>query len=150
MSDVIEKSVELKAPVGRVWKALTDYREFGAWFKVNLEGPFVVGEEAKGPITHPGYEHVTMRVTVKAIEPERYFAFTWLPYAIDPAVDYSGETPTLVEFTLEPTAAGGTKLTVRESGFDRVPEARRATAYKMNDGGWAQQMKQIEAYLGGA
>ena len=143
----IEKSVELKAPVGRVWRALTDSREFGEWFKVKFEGPFVVGEVAKGQITHPGYEHVTMRVTVVAVVPERLFSFTWLPYAIDPAVDYSGETPTLVQIVLEPMADGGTKLTVTESGFDKVPEARRETAFKMNDGGWAQQMKQIAGYL---
>ncbi len=106
MNDRIEKSIEIKAPVSRVWKALTDYREFGTWFRVRLEGPFAPGETATGQITHPGYEHVRMQVVVQKIEPERLFSFTWHPYAIEPGVDYSGETPTLVEFTLQPTSAG--------------------------------------------
>src|SRR4029077_19878985 len=110
MSDRIEKTIELKAPVARVWKALTDHHEFGKWFKVRLEGPFVPGKVSRGQITHPGYEHVTWQAVVQKMEPERLFSFTWHPYAIDPQQDYSGETPTLVEFSLEKTATG-TRLT---------------------------------------
>jgi uncharacterized protein YndB with AHSA1/START domain len=129
-----------------VWRALTDYREFGEWFRVKLEGPFVVGKVAEGFITWPGYEHLRMEVMVQKIEPERYFSYTWHPYALDPKVDYSNETPTLVEFTLEKTAKG-TLLKVTESGFDKIPSARRLEAFRMNDNGWAQQMKNIESYV---
>lgn len=106
MDDSIEKQIALRAPVSRVWQALTDYREFGAWFRVALENPFIAGQETRGHITHPGYEHLRMVVTVQRVEPERLFSFTWHPYAIDPASDYSAETPTLVEFTLEPIPEG--------------------------------------------
>jgi uncharacterized protein YndB with AHSA1/START domain len=146
MSDRIEKQIELQAPVSRVWRALTDYREFGEWFKVKLEGPFVAGKVSRGNITHPGYEHLQMEVAVQKIEPERLFSYTWHPYAIDPKVDYSGETRTLVEFRLEPTDKG-TLLTVTESGFDKLPSSRRAEAFRMNDGGWTQQMKNIESHV---
>jgi uncharacterized protein YndB with AHSA1/START domain len=146
MSNRVEKQVEIKAPVARVWRALTDSREFGAWFRVNLEGPFVVGEVATGYITWPGCEHLKWTATVTAMEPESLFAFTWHPYGIDPKVDYSVEEPTLVEFRLTATA-GGTLLTLTESGFDKVPEWRRAEAFRMNDGGWTKQMKNIEEYV---
>jgi uncharacterized protein YndB with AHSA1/START domain len=125
---------------------LTDYREFGEWFKVKLEGPFVAGKVSRGNITHPGYEHLQMEVLVQKIEPERLFSFTWHPYAVDPKVDYSTETPTLVEFRVEP-AEKGTLLTVTESGFDKLPSSRRAEAFRMNDGGWTQQMKNIESHV---
>src|ERR1700677_339092 len=114
-SDRIEKRIELKAPVSRVWSALTDYRQFGQWFCVKLEGPFVPGEIARGHITHPGYEHVQWQAVVQSIEPERLFSFPWHPYAIDASVDYSKETPTLVEFKLEPIPTG-TLLVLTESG----------------------------------
>jgi uncharacterized protein YndB with AHSA1/START domain len=145
-NDRIEKRIELKAPVSRVWRAITDYREFGDWFKVKLEGPFVAGEVARGQITLPGYEHVQMQVVVQKIELERLFSFTWIPYGIDPKVDYSKETPTLVEFRLEKSSVG-TLLEVTESGFDKVPKERRDEAFRMNDNGWAQQVKNIESYV---
>lgn len=144
--DRIEKVVELAAPVSKVWRALTDHRQFGEWFRVALEGPFVVGQEARGNILHPGYEHVVWRAQIEAIESERRFAFRWRPYAVDPKRDYSSEPMTLVEFVLEPTAEG-TRLTVSESGFDGIPEHRRAEAYRMDDQGWTQQVKNIEAHL---
>jgi uncharacterized protein YndB with AHSA1/START domain len=149
MSDRIEKSIEIAAPVSRVWKALTDYREFSTWFRVKLEAPFQTGKVAAGNITYPGYEHLRFDATVQKIEPERYFSFTWHPYPMDPKVDYSVETPTLVEFTLEKTAKG-TLLRVVESGFDKIPASRRAEAYRMNDGGWEGQMKNIAAHVGQA
>src|SRR5215469_14324451 len=106
MSDRIEKQIELKAPVSRVWRAITDHREFGEWFRVRLDGPFVAGQESSGNITHPGYEHVRWHAVVKEIVPERLFSFTWHPYGIDKNVDYSKETPTLVEFKLEQIPTG--------------------------------------------
>jgi uncharacterized protein YndB with AHSA1/START domain len=145
MTDRIEKRIELKAPLARVWRALTDYREFGDWFRVKLEGPFVAGEVSRGQVTFPGYEHLQWEVVVAAMEPERLFS-TWHPYAVDPKMDYSKEPQTLVEFRLE-TTGEGTLLTVTESGFDKIPAARRAEAFLRNDGGWAQQMKNIERHV---
>ncbi len=104
MDDRVEKRIELKAPISRVWRALTDYREFGEWFRVKLDGPFVPGQVSRGQITYPGYEHVKWEAVVQKMEPERLFSFTWHPYAVDPKIDYSKETPTLVEFRLEKTA----------------------------------------------
>jgi len=146
VADCIEKSIELNAPLSRVWRALTDHNEFGAWFRVQIDGAFKAGEVATGKITWPGYEHLTWRATIQAIDPEQYFAFTWHPYAVDPAVDYSNETPTLVEFHLEKTATG-TLLKVTESGFSDIPDERRDTAFLRNSEGWAQQMKNIEEYI---
>jgi uncharacterized protein YndB with AHSA1/START domain len=146
MSDRIEKTIELKAPVERVWRALTDHEEFGQWFRVKLDGPFVDGEPSSGHMTYPGYEHIRWKAKTVAIEPMQRFAFTWHPYAIDPDVDYSGETPTLVEFRLEPTA-GGTRLMLTESGFDAVPAHRRDEAFLRNSNGWATQMENIRAHV---
>jgi uncharacterized protein YndB with AHSA1/START domain len=142
----IEKRIELKAPVSKVWRALTDYREFGEWFRVKLEEPFVLGQEARGQILHPGYEHITWRAVIQKMEPERLFSITWHPYAVDPKVDYSKETPTQVEFRLE-EIAGGTLLLLTESGFDKIPADRRSQAFRMNAGGWTQQMKNIETHV---
>jgi len=122
MGDRIEKTIELKAPVSRVWKALTDHHEFGTWFRVRLDGPFVPGGVSRGNITYPGYEHLKWEAVVQKMEPERMFSFTWHPYAIEPSTDYSSEIPTLVEFTLEKTATG-TRLRVVESGFDKLDDA---------------------------
>jgi uncharacterized protein YndB with AHSA1/START domain len=144
--DRIEKRIELKAPLSRVWRALADHREFGLWFRVKLDGPFVPGQVSRGWITYPGYEHLKWEAVVQKMEPERLFSFTWHPYAVDPKMDYSKEPPTLVEFTLEKTAAG-TLLTVTESGFDKIPAGRRPEAFRMNEGGWTQQIKSIESYV---
>ena len=146
MTDRIEKTIDLKAPIERVWRALTDHTEFGTWFRVKLDGPFVPGEVSTGHITYPGYEHIKWNARVKQMDEPRYFAFTWHPYAVDPNIDYSGETPTLVEFRLEPTAAG-TRLTVIESGFDGLPPHRRPDALRMNTQGWEGQVKNIQAHV---
>ena len=146
MENQIEKRIELKAPVSRVWRALTDHREFGQWFRVKLEGPFVAGQESRGNITYPGYEHIVWTAVIQKMEPERLFSFTWHPYAVDPNVNYSKETPTLVEFRLE-KAGSGTLLVLTESGFDNIPAERRSEAFRRNDGGWTEQMKNIEAHV---
>jgi len=147
MQDRIEKTIELKAPVARVWCALTDHEEFGAWFRVKLEGPFVVGEVSAGWITHPGYEHMKWEAEVRTMEPEKLFAFTWCPYGGDPEVDYSNEPQTLVEFRLDPTAEG-TRLVISESGFDALPDdERRVDALRRNTQGWNAQAEQISAHV---
>jgi uncharacterized protein YndB with AHSA1/START domain len=147
MDHRIEKRIELKAPIARVWRALTDHQEFGQWFGVKLTSAFVPGQISSGHITYPGYEHLIMEVLVQKMEPERLFSYTWHPYAVDPKMDYSQETPTLVEFRLEKTADGGTLLLVTESGFENIPAHRRPDAFRMNDSGWAEQMKNIERHV---
>ena len=146
MSDSIEKRIELKAPLSRVWRALTDHREFGEWFRVKLEGPFKPGEVSRGHIAYPGYEHLKWEATVRKIEPERLFSFTWHPYAVDPEVDYSSEPTTLVTFRLEPKDEG-VVLTITESGFDAIPRDRRIEAFRMNERGWSEQMTNIARHV---
>lgn len=148
-TDRIEKRVTLSAPRTRVWKALTDSAEFGKWFGVTLEGPFVPGATARGRITNPKYEHVIAEFQIERIDPETYFSYRWHPHAIDQAVEYSSEPTTLVEFTLDQQGMT-TILTIVESGFDRIPLARRAEAFRMNDGGWTAQIKNIENHVGQA
>jgi uncharacterized protein YndB with AHSA1/START domain len=145
-ANTIEKTVEIKAPVERVWRALTDHREFGQWFRVDIEAPFEPGKPARGKITYPGFEHVVWNVMIKEMKEPDLFSFTWHPYAIDPKIDYDKEKPTLVEFRLRPTA-NGTHLTVTESGFDKIPANRMPEAFRMNDGGWAEQVKNIKAHV---
>ena len=148
MPDRIEKTIDLRAPIERVWRAIADHVQFGEWFRVKLDGPFVPGQEARGHILHPGYEHVVLKAMIVTMEEPRLFSFTWHPYGIDPDVDYSVETPTLIEFRLRPIDTG-THLTITESGFDKVPTHRRDEAYRMDDKGWAQQIKNIETHVGG-
>lgn len=145
-TDRIEKTVFLRAPRSRVWRAIVTPEEFGAWFGVNLDGAFAPGKRVSGRMTIKGFEHLPMEITIDRVEPERLFSYRWHPYAIDPKVDYSSEPMTLVEFRLE-DAPGGTQLTVTESGFDRIPAARRAEAFRMNEGGWASQLRNIERHV---
>ena|SRR5437899_1306754 len=145
-TDRIEKRIVLHAPRARVWQALTNARAFGEWFGVRLAGEFTPGARVRGQITHPGYEHLTLDMTIERIEPERLFSWRWHPHAIDSKADYSSEPTTLIVFELEETA-DGTLLTVVESGFDRIPAARRAEAYRGNEQGWAAQMLAIERHV---
>ncbi len=147
-TDRIEKKILLRASKERVWRALTDSREFGAWFRVNLEGQFAVGQRIRGKITYPGYEHLTMDVMVEKMDQEKLFSFRWHPGAVDPKVDYSKEPSTLVEFRLEETK-DGTMLTVIESGFDQLPPERREEAFRGNEKGWAIQMENIKRHVDG-
>lgn len=147
MEDKIEKVIDLNAPVERVWRAITDHEEFGTWFRVKLDDPFVVGEVTRGHITAPGYEHVEWVSTTTALEPERLFAFTWCPSADDLGGEYADKPEMLVEFRLEPTATG-TRLVVSESGFASWPDEQRAIeAMRRNEGGWAEQAKNITAHV---
>ena len=146
MTDRIERSIAIAAPVERVWRALTDHEEFGAWFRVKLEGPFVLGVTSLGQMTYPGYEHVKWEAQVVAMEAPHLFAFTWHPYAVDPDKDYSAEPQMRVEFRLEP-AGEGTRLTVVESGFDALPADRRDEALRSNTGGWEEQVRNVKAHV---
>jgi|SRR5262245_48041196 len=146
VADRIEKQIVLRARRSRVWRALSDAEEFGKWFGVKLQGKFIEGATIRGPITYPGYEHLTMEVFVERMEPERYIAWRWHPYAVDAKVDYSTEPTTLVEFHLNETA-DGTELTVVESGFSQIPLGRRDEAFRMNESGWTQQMRNIERHV---
>ncbi|MEO8450637.1 MAG: SRPBCC family protein [Gemmatimonadota bacterium] len=145
-TDRIEKQIHLSAPRARVWRALTDLKEFGQWFGVKLSGSVAPGATLRGPITSRGYEHVTFEATVETVDPEKRFAFRWHPYAIEPGVDYSGEPTTLIVFTLE-EVDGGTLLTVVESGFDKIPAARRAKAFEMDSKGWAAQLENVKKHI---
>jgi uncharacterized protein YndB with AHSA1/START domain len=150
MSEQIEKRIEIKAPVSRVWRAITDYREFGEWFRVKLEGPFVAGQMSRGQITYTGYEHLSWEAKIEKIEPEKLFSFTWPHSKSLEKADYNGDyaknPKTLVEFKLEKTG-NGTLLVVTESGFDKIPADWRLEAFRRNDGGWAEQVKNIENYV---
>jgi uncharacterized protein YndB with AHSA1/START domain len=156
--DTITKHVTLRAPLERVWKAITDSQQFGTWFGCELDGAFVAGKPIKGAIRptkvdaevaamQKPYDGMRMEWLVERIEPMRLFSFRWHPFAVD-GQDHSNEPTTLVEFELE--AAGGiTKLTIRESGFDKIPLERRAKAFAANDGGWTKQAELIARYVEG-
>jgi uncharacterized protein YndB with AHSA1/START domain len=169
ITDRIEKRVQLRAPLARVWKAIADSGEFGRWFGAKLDGPFVAGATIRG--TFLGEFHADELIafqkqagvrpsglrtiepnevfcTVERIEPNRYFSFRWIPYGIDAEVDLASEPKTLVEFHLE-EAGGGTLLTIVESGFDAVPAHRRERAFLMNDGGWTAQAEKLQKYVEG-
>ncbi len=145
-TDRIEKKIVLNAQRARVWRALANADEFGAWFGVALEGDFVPGAQLSGRITSPGYEHINLEITIERVEPEHLLSYRWHPYAIEPEVDYSGEPTTLVEFHLEDTSEG-TRLTVIETGFDQIPPERRDIAFRMNDDGWSEQFINIDRYV---
>jgi len=146
-TDRIERTILLKAPRSRVWRALSNAAEFGAWFGVDFKGKaFAAGKPVRGKVTYPGYEHIEMEVQIERIEPERLLSWRWHPAAIDPAVDYSDEPTTLVEFELS-EGEGGTVLTVEESGLDKIPLARRATVFRLNSSGWDEQMRNIEKHV---
>lgn len=146
-TDRIEKQITLDAPRSRVWRALTDAKQFSTWFGVSLETPFVPGAEVSGEIKIRGNVHM-LTIWIETMEPDRFFSFRWHPYAIDPEVDYSAEPTTLVSFTLE-DAGSGTRLTIVESGFDAIPESRRAQAFSMNTAGWNGQAEKLRKFLAG-
>ena len=148
-TDRIERSVVINAPRERVWRALSNAEEFGTWFGANLKNQvFAPGERTRGYSTYPGYEHVLFDVIVERIEPNELMSFRWHPFAVDPAVDYATEEPTLVTFTLQDAPGGGTLFKVVESGFDKVPAHRRLEAFRMNSGGWDAQIDNIVRHMG--
>ena len=158
-TDRIEKTTLLRAPQERVWRAISDPKQFGLWFGVAFDGPFVAGTQMKGRIVPTKVDPEIAKMqephtgkafewSVERIEPMRLIAFRWHPFAIEPDVDYSKEETTLIVFELE-EAPGGTKLTITESGFDKIPLERRAKAFEANAGGWAAQITLITKYLAG-
>jgi uncharacterized protein YndB with AHSA1/START domain len=156
-SDRIEKEVLLKAPLERVWRAISDADEFGQWFGVRFDGPFVAGESVTGVMTPTTVDEDVAKSQepyagqadawhIVAVEPPRRLAYRWHPYGVEDGVDYANEPTTLVEFTLEDTAEG-VLLRIVESGFDAIPEARRASAFEANSEGWAAQTELVRKYL---
>jgi len=146
-TDRIERKILLRAPRARVWRALSNAEEFGTWFGVKLQGKtFAPEQRTQGQITYPGYEHIVFEVLVERVEPEKLLSWRWHPAAVEPNVDYSVEPTTLVVFELE-DAQGGTLLSLVESGFDDIPPHRRLDAFRMNSGGWDEQMKNIEQHV---
>ncbi len=146
MEHRIEKQIELDAPVSRVWQALTNYKEFGEWFGFKFESQYAPGQVVVAPLTISGLEHIKVEIAFQKMEAEKYFSYTWHPYALDPQIDYSKEQPTLVEFKLE-KSGNGTLLLVIESGFEKIPENRREEAFRKNDGGWTWQLNNIKEYV---
>ena len=156
-TDRIEKHVVLRAPLDRVWRAVSDSREFGLWFGVRVDGPFVAGTSVTATITGTTVDddvaemqrpHVGAKATwqIVAVEEPRRFAYRWHPFAVEPAVDYSAEPTTLVEFTLSETP-DGVLLRIVESGFDAIPPARRTDAFEASSGGWTKQTELVRKYL---
>jgi uncharacterized protein YndB with AHSA1/START domain len=156
-TDRIEKKILLRAPLERVWRALADSREFGSWFGMKFDGPFVPGRALTGTISgttvdpevakaQKPLEGFKFEILIETLDPERRFAFRWHPHAIERNVDYSGEPMTLVTFELKQENEG-VLLTVTESGFDQIPLERRAKAFAANDGGWGMVIKLIDRYL---
>ncbi len=148
MTDRIEKTVELDAPVERVWRAISDHQEFGAWFRVSLDGPFRLGEITTGQMTYPDYEHIRWESRVMAIDPPRLFSFAWPAYSAESGLEDTSAPWILVEFRLEPIGTG-TRLTVTESGFDALPPSRRDQVLRDNEGGWEEQMRNVKAHVEG-
>ena len=146
-ADRIEKQIVIRAPRGRVWRAIAEPQGFGEWFRVDMSGvEFRPGQQVSAKMTYPGFEGTPFEMVIDRIEPERLFSFRWHPYGIDPNVDYSGEPMTLIELRLEEVAEG-TQLTVTESGFDAIPLARRAEAFRMNEDGWGKQLQNVANYV---
>jgi uncharacterized protein YndB with AHSA1/START domain len=156
-TDRIEKKVLLRAPRARVWRALTNSTEFGTWFGITFDGPFrpgakmngvIVGTKVNPEVAALQKPHTGKRfeITIEQIEPEKLFSFRWHPHAVDAKVDYSTESATLIVFKLEEKPEG-ILLTVTESGFDKIPLARRAEAFKANEQGWEMMIKVVEEYL---
>jgi len=156
-TDRIEKTILLRAPLKRVWRALSDSTEFGKWFGMRFNAPFAPGATMTAVIVpttvnqevakmQKPYEGISFEIKIEQMQAERLFSFRWHPGAVEPGIDYASEPTTLVVFTLE-KAPDGVQLTVSESGFDQIPLARRAKAFSANEGGWTLVIKLIEEYL---
>ena len=156
-TDRIEKRVLLRASRERVWRAISDSKQFGSWFGVEFDAQFAAGTSIIGKIvpttvdadvakSQQPYKGFRFEFVIDRIEPMRLFSFRWHPFAVESGVDYSKEPSTLVAFELQ-EVKDGTMLTVTESGFDQIPLERRAKAFAANEGGWTAQMKLIEKYL---
>jgi len=145
-TDRIEKTMVLRAPRAKVWRALTDPAQFGQWFGVKVNEPFTPGR-VRGPITISAYAHLTFEVTVEQMEPERRFSWRWQPGAMQDT--HPADPTTLVVFELEEVPEG-TRLTVRETGFDQIPVSRRGKAYRENTEGWTGQFENLRKFVASA
>jgi uncharacterized protein YndB with AHSA1/START domain len=147
-TDRIERTLVVDAPRERVWRALSNAEDFGTWFGANLKGQsFAPGQRVRVPMSGCGHENVFFDAVIDRMEPTSLFSWRWHPGAVDPAEDYAKEIPTLVTFTLADAPGGRTRVTVVESGFDRVPAHRRAAAFRMNSGGWDHQMGNLARHV---
>lgn len=145
-TDRIDTRIDVKAPRARVWRALADAKEFGTWFGIALDGAIVPGATVHGVMTRPNGEQLKVNFVIDQVQPEHYFSYRWRPYAFDPAIDYSAEPMTLVEFRLE-EAPGGTVVHIAESGFDGIPLFRRAEAFAKHSEGWKSQSAKLAKYV---
>jgi uncharacterized protein YndB with AHSA1/START domain len=156
-NDQIEREVVLRAPLERVWRAISDADEFGLWFGVRFDEPFVAGTSVTGVITPTTVDEDVARAQaphagksdtwqIVSVEPQRRLAFRWHPYAVESGTEYSQDPTTLVEFTLTETN-DGVLLRIVESGFDNIPTERRASALEQNAEGWAAQTELVRKYL---
>ena len=146
MTNQIVKKVELNAPISRVWRALSDHEEFGRWFRVRLDGPFVPGAISTGQMTYPGYEHMPWLATIERVEPERLLSFRWHDFDEESGVDIAEQPTTHVEFRLEPLA-NGTLLIITETGFDALADHRRTEAMRSNTEGWNIQAENLASHV---
>jgi len=154
----IYETITLRASRGRVWFAISDAKEFGAWFGASFDGPFAPGERVTGTITpttvdpevaaqQQPYAGMAMQIWIDQIEPERLFSFRWHPFAVDEDADFDAEPKTLVTFELKDDP-DGVVLTITESGFNRLPPERRVKAFTANEQGWEKQLRLLQKYVG--
>lgn len=146
-TNFIYREIEISAPMAHVWKALTDHKELAKWFCAEADKPFKVGEISRGKI-HGGCNHddLDWESEIVAMDPQTYFAWKWHPGAPIDGENYSDAERTLVEFRLKPTTSG-TVVSVRESGFEKVPMTRREKALAQNNAGWDAQLKNLEGHF---
>ena len=147
MENQIERIVELTAPVERIWLALTDHKEFGSWFRLSLDNAFKLGEVTFGVVTFPGHEGLPFWARVETMDKPHQFSFIWpMDETVQPDDPHLDRKTTLVEFILEP-AGKGSKLIVRESGFEKLPEGKQLQKFRDNNYGWEAQTKHIREHV---
>ena len=141
----IERSTHIAAARERVWQALTDPPQFAKWFGVEFTGNFEPGAKIQMTTTPEAYKGIVFDVHVEEVTPYT-FSWRWHPGMPDPGLDYSKEPMTLVVFRLEEDA-GGTRVTVTESGFEQISLTRRAGVFAQNDEGWREQLAGLAGYV---
>lgn len=146
--DRVESTILINAPRSRVWQALSRAETFGKWFGANLAGQaFEPGRRVRGPMTIEGHTHVIFDVIVGQVEPERLLSWRWHPHAVEAGADYSNdEERTVVTYTLQDAPGGATRVTVVETGFDKVPPDRRMSAIRGVSKGWPWQMENLKKH----
>ncbi len=130
----IEKTMELSAPIERVWRAITDPAEVSAWF--GDRALFAAEAGSDGALEWDNHGSFAMRVEEVAA-PTR-LVWSWMHeagVAFDPAV------ATRVEWTLTEREDGGTTLFLRESGF------RTDLHHQQNTEGWNSELAELAEYV---